>query len=102
MKERKITREEKLYFSKRQESHFYDRKAKGIGGKKIQKIAVAFANADGGDFIVGIKDDKDEPDFKKRWAGGPDKEYFNEVFQNLMELTPSIPYIPEFLIDEST
>ncbi len=102
MKERKITREEKLYFSTRQESHFYDKKAKEIGGKKIQKIAVAFANADGGDFIVGIKDDKEEPDFNKRWAGAPDREHFNEVFQNLMELTPSIPYSPEFLIDEST
>ncbi|RPH31556.1 MAG: transcriptional regulator [Bacteroidales bacterium] len=102
MKDRKITNEEKMYFSKRQESHFYDRKAKEIGGKKIQKIAVAFANADGGDFIVGIKDDKDEPDFTKRWAGELNKEAFNEVFQNLIEISPSIPYSPEFLLDESS
>ena len=102
MKERKITKEEKLYFTQRQESHFYDRKAKEIGGKKIQKIAVAFANADGGDFIVGIKDDKDEQDYTKRWCGENNKEAFNDVFQNLIEISPSIPYIPEFLFDETT
>ena len=102
MKERKLTKEEKFYFSKRQESHFYDRKAKELSGKKIQKIAVAFANADGGDFVIGIKDDSDEPDYKKRWSGATDKEYFNEVFQNIMEINPSIPYTPEFLMDEST
>ncbi len=102
MNERKITKEEKHYFSKKQESHFYDRKAKEIGGKKIQKIAVAFANADGGDFIVGIKDDKDEPDFTRRWKGEVNKEAFNEVFQNLLEITPSIPHTPEFLLDEET
>ena len=102
MKERKITKEEKAYFSKRQESHFYDRKAKEIGGKKIQKIAVALANADGGDFIVGIKDDKAEPDYAKRWCGENNKEAFNEVFQNLIEISPSIPYSPEFLFDDST
>lgn len=102
MKERKITKEEKFYFSKRQESHFYDRKAKELLGKKIQKIAVAFANADGGDFIIGIKDDSDEPDYKKRWSGAADKEFFNGVFQNIMEINPTIPYTPEFLLDESS
>lgn len=102
MKERKIIREEKKDFCTRQESHFYDRKAKEIGGRKIQKIAVAFSNADGGDFIIGIKDDKDEPDFTKRWVGESCKEAFNEVFQNLLEISPSIPYTPEFLLDEET
>lgn len=102
MQERKITKDEKNYFSKREESHFYDKKDKEIGGKKIQKIAVAFANADGGDFIVGIKDDRDEPDFTKRWIGEINKEAFNDVFQNLLEISPSIPYTPEFLLDEGT
>lgn len=102
MKERIITIDEKFYFSSRQESHFYDRKAKELSGKKIQKIAVAFANADGGDFIIGIKDDSDESEYKKRWNGANNKEYFNEVFQNIMEISPSIPFTPEFLLDEST
>jgi ATP-dependent DNA helicase RecG len=97
MKEKELLDKEILDLCVRQEGHFYDRKAKGIDGKKIQKIACAFANADGGDFIVGIKDDKDEPDPAKRWNGFNTKEELNFVFQNLMEVKPSVPYVPIFL-----
>lgn len=97
MKEKELQDKEILDLSTRQEGHFYDKKAKGIDGKKIQKIACAFANADGGDFIVGIKDDKDEPDPTKRWNGFTTKEELNFVFQNLMEVKPSVPYVPTFL-----
>lgn len=69
MKERNITETDVIELSKKQESHFYDKKAKEIEGKKIQKIAVAFANADGGDFIIGIKDEKEESIIEKRWDG---------------------------------
>ena len=102
MKERNLTESEVFSFSERQESHFYDRKAKEISGKKIQKIAVAFANADGGDFVVGIKDDKDEVDYRFRWNGAGDKEFFNTVFQNLHNITPRIPYSAEFMLDNRT
>ena len=97
MKEKRISNNEILDLSSRQEGHFYDRKSKEIDGKKIQKIACAFANADGGDFIVGIKDDKDEPNPNNRWRGFATKEEFNHVFQNLMEVKPSIPYVATFL-----
>ena len=33
----------------REEDHFYDKKASSIAGKQVQKIAVALANADGGE-----------------------------------------------------
>jgi len=99
MKERIVSEQEILNFSEREESHFYDNKAFGIEGKKIQKIAVAFANADGGEFVIGIQDKKDEPDPSKRWQGISDKELFNPVFQNLLEITPSIPHQFEFLKD---
>lgn len=97
MKEKILTESDILELCTRQESHFYDRKAKAIDGKKIQKIATAFANADGGDFIVGIKDDKDELDPTKRWDGENIKEEFNKIFQNLIEIKPSIPYTSTFL-----
>ncbi|HAF33021.1 MULTISPECIES: ATP-binding protein [Sphingobacterium] len=97
MKEKTIQSSEIIDLSSRQEGHFYDRKAKEIDGKKIQKIACAFANADGGDFIVGIKDDKDESSPSNRWSGFKSKEEFNFVFQNLMEIRPSIPYVATFL-----
>jgi ATP-dependent DNA helicase RecG len=97
MKEKSLPTNEILDLSTRQEGHFYDRKAKEIDGKKIQKIACAFANADGGDIIIGIKDDKDEPIPKNRWNGFVTKEEFNFVFQNLMEVKPSVPYVATFL-----
>lgn len=99
MKIKVLTKQDILQISKRQEGHFFDRKAKEIDGKKLQKIAVAFANSDGGDFIVGLKDDKDEPDETKRWNGGDTQEYFNKVFQNLLEIRPTIPYTPTFLLN---
>lgn len=102
MKEKTLDSNDILELSNRQESHFYDRKAKAIDGKKIQKIATAFANADGGDFIIGIKDDKDESDPSKRWDGETVKEDYNKVFQNLMEIKPTIPYTPIFLFNPNT
>ncbi len=99
MKEKRLSPDDVLALACREEGHFFDRKAKEVDGKKIQKVAVAFANADGGDFVVGIKDDNDEADPAKRWSGSPSKEYFNKVFQNLAEVTPSIPYTPIFLFN---
>ncbi len=91
MKKRDLKDKEILDFSDRDESHFYDNKAFEIKGDKIQKIAVAFANADGGEFIIGIRDKKDEADKIKRWQGIVDMESFNFVFQNLTTLAPTIP-----------
>lgn len=100
MKHRQLTETEILSFSDRDESHFYDNKAFEIKGDKIQKIAVAFANADGGEFIIGIKDKKDEPNKSKRWQAIDDIESFNFVFQNLTCLSPTIPHSYEFLVDK--
>lgn len=102
MKQKNISKYEIIELASRAEGHFYDRKAKELDGKKIQKIAVAFANADGGDFILGIKDDTDQPDVAKRWDGAADMEYFNKVFQNILEIKPNIPYTPTFLYDDSS
>jgi ATP-dependent DNA helicase RecG len=45
----------------RDEDHFFDRKALASSGRTVQKIAVAFANADGGEVAIGIADDEEEP-----------------------------------------
>ncbi|MFY0546009.1 helix-turn-helix domain-containing protein [Brevibacillus sp. H7] len=39
------------------EGYFFDRKAFGIQPRQIEKHAVAFANADGGELVIGIADD---------------------------------------------
>ncbi len=101
MKERLLSKNEIIDISNRDESHFYDNKAFEIKGDKIQKIAVAFANADGGEFIIGIKDKKEESDPLKRWQGIDDMESFNHVFQNLTQLSPTIPHNYEFLKDDA-
>lgn len=84
-------------FCTRDEGHFFDRKAIGIKAAKLQKIAVAFANADGSEFVVGIADSKDEPDPAKRWAGQAAQEDFNPHIQSLTEITPTLPVRYGFL-----
>lgn len=97
MKERQISEHDALALCQRAEGHFFDRKAAAISGQKLQKIVVAFANADGGEVVVGIADDKDEPDPKKRWGGNKTVEQFNGLLQAIHQLDPSVDARYEFL-----
>lgn len=97
MRERDLTEEEILDFVQRDESHFFDNKSSAVNGRKIQKIAAALANADGGEFVIGIKDSKEEPDPAQRWDGVPSIEHLNFVFQSLHETNPQVPHQAEFL-----
>lgn len=97
MRERVVSNEEISDFAGRQESHFFDNKAIAISGRSIQKIAVAFANADGGEFVVGIKDEKEEADPLARWEGVDSIERFNFVLQALLGTIPQVPHQPEVL-----
>lgn len=92
-----ITAADVLSLSTKQEDHFFDRKAAAIKGAKLQKIAVAFANADGGDAYVGITDESDEPDPQKRWTGVPNIEDYNQHIQALTEVQPALPMELSFL-----
>lgn len=97
MKERLVSPEEAIVMSSRPEDHFFDRKAAAISGKKLQKIVVAFANADGGEVVIGVADDDDEPDPAKRWRGLGKIEDFNGLLQAIHELQPSVDVRYEFL-----
>lgn len=97
MQTKTITAADSLLLATRQEDHFFDKKAAAIKGAKLQKIAVAFANADGGEFYVGISDDKDEPDPKKRWSGAGNIEDYNQHIQALTEIQPALPMDLTFL-----
>lgn len=98
MKQVKIKEEEVLYLCTKDEDHYFDKKAYGIKGKGVQKIAVAFANADGGDIIFGIADESDEPKPLNRWQGKESTEDYNQIIQALSELVPSIDFRFDFLI----
>lgn len=86
-----------LHYCTKEEGHLFDRKAFGIKGDKIQKIAVAFANADGGEFVIGIRDENSEPDPLKRWAGQASTELYNSAIQALSELIPSVDFRFDFI-----
>jgi ATP-dependent DNA helicase RecG len=88
---------EAIEFCVREEGHFFDRKAVGIRPAKMQKIAVAFANADGGEFVVGIADSGDDAEPAKRWQGLATQEDFNQHIQALTEVTPTLPFRFQFL-----
>jgi ATP-dependent DNA helicase RecG len=97
MQTKVISKTDSLLLSTKPEDHFYDRKAAAIRGAKLQKIAVAFANADGGEVYVGIVDDKDEADPTKRWCGSSSIEAYNQHIQALMEVQPALPMELAFL-----
>jgi len=97
MRTREIAEDEALAISSREESHFFDRKACGISGKKVQKISVAFANADGGEFVIGIADDKDVPDPNMRWNGFATLEDMNAILQSVFDIIPSLDIRYEIL-----
>lgn len=88
---------EVMYLCEKEESQFFDKKAFGVEARKIQKLAVALANSDGGEIIVGIKDDGDEPIAAKRWQGRDSTEDYNSIIKALVELEPSIPFRFSFL-----
>lgn len=79
-----------LALGEREEDHFFDKKALAVDGRKVQKIAVALANADGGAFVIGVADSKEEPDAGKRWKGAPNVEAFNGHIQALSEISPTL------------
>jgi ATP-dependent DNA helicase RecG len=69
-----------------QEGHFHDRKSIQISPAKLTKAMSAFANADGGELLVGIEDDGS-------WVGAKDVEAFNG---HLQAMEPLFPYGSEF------
>ncbi len=97
METKEISLREANLIIEKEESHFFDQKAKEIDGKKIQKISVAFANTDGGEFVIGIKDTKAESETCKRWDGFDKVEDCNFVFQALNEIEPGLDYSASFL-----
>jgi len=92
-----ISVEDARNYATRAEDHIFDKKSADASGKTVQKIAVALANADGGEFVVGISDDREEPDPEKRWKGRESVEAFNPILQALFEISPTLAMEPIFL-----
>jgi ATP-dependent DNA helicase RecG len=97
MQTKQISVSEAIALAQKQEDHFFDRKSAAIKGAKLQKAAVAFANADGGEIYVGINDEGEEPDPSKRWRGAANIEDYNQHIQALTEVQPTLPMDLVFL-----
>jgi ATP-dependent DNA helicase RecG len=89
MKEKRISEQDYIELAQREESHVFDHKAFEVSGKSAQKIAVAFANADGGDFVIGISDVKESSEVGDRWQARSIED-FNGHLQALSEVTPTL------------
>jgi ATP-dependent DNA helicase RecG len=89
MKTKMVSEADYIALAEKDENHFFDHKAIAISGKKVQKIATAFANADGGDFIIGIADVAEQLFVAQRWQGAA-PESFNSHIQALNEIKPSL------------
>src|ERR1051325_1304884 len=85
----------------RDESHFFDLKELAASGRTIQKVGVAFSNADGGELIIGIKDKKTGEPVQQRWEGIADIEKLNGHLQALFEVKPSLDIAYEFFKREA-
>lgn len=97
MQSKQISDDDALALSSRQEDHFFERKGLAVKGAQLQKIAVAFANADGGEILIGISDGKDVSDPSKRWHGAPNIEDYNQHIQALTDVQPALPMELSFL-----
>jgi len=91
MKQKTLAENDAASLLTRDEDHFFDRKSLQASGKTIQKVAVAFANSDGGEFVIGIADVDEEPVVDNRWKGASKIEDFNGHLQALSEIKPSAP-----------
>jgi len=92
MKRIHLTDEDANTIINRDEDHYFERKALQADGKQLQKVAVAFANTDGGDVVIGIADGRNEADPAKRWVGARRIEDLNSALQALSEIEPSLSF----------
>jgi len=98
VEERTVERGDALALVERDESHFWDQKSVLAGGAVVQKIAVALANADGGDFAVGIEDRTSGYIGLDRWRGFETIENGNFVLEAVArDAQPPVPYTVEWL-----
>jgi len=97
MNTKEISLDEALALVRREESHFFDKKAREVAPRQVEKAAVAFANADGGELIIGIADDREILDDRKRWSGFSSIERLNTFLQSLFALNPPLDLRYELL-----
>ncbi len=91
---RKITEQDAIKFLNEEEDYFFDVTRKDYIGEVIQKKCVSFANADGGDLLIGIHDRKDTGltgGKFERWSGFETQEDANNTIGDISRnINPNI------------
>lgn len=72
----------------KEEGHFFDFKGKQIRPAKLSKTISAFANASGGEIMIGIEEVTGLSGIERKWDGFEKPEDANGFFQVLHELDP--------------
>ncbi len=94
-----ISHAQAQHLIQREEGHFLDNKAKAVSAAKLTKALSSFANADGGELVVGL-DEWTEGKFN--WNGFKRPEDANGHIQHLEEHFPlGADFIYEFLSCEN-
>ena len=97
-----VTSEQSDLMLKHEESHFFDLKSKDIQPSKLSKTIAAFANANGGELLIGICEYTEGQIKIRRWEGFPNQESANghlQIFETLFPL--GFGYLYTFLCSEN-
>ncbi len=79
-----ITLEDVEKLVSRDEGHFLDYKSKEIAPSRLTKTVSAFGNADGGEILLGVSEDRGA----KKWVGFDDLEQANAHVQLINQVLP--------------
>ncbi|KKR75657.1 MAG: hypothetical protein UU20_C0049G0005 [Parcubacteria group bacterium GW2011_GWE2_40_8] len=99
---KKISEQDAIKFLNEEEDHFFDVTRKDYKGEVVQKKCIAFANADGGELLIGIHDRKDTGltgGKFERWGGFQIQEEANNTIADITRnISPTLAGIGfEFL-----
>lgn len=87
-----LTEEQLAALCGRPEDQFFDRKSDQCSGRKAQRTAAAFGNAEGGEIAIGIKDDDEELDPARRPSPFAKPEDANGILQALYDVNPPLTF----------
>lgn len=93
----RMTKENAESLINKKESDFFDKKSARISGHKVEKAAVAFANSDGGELVLGLEDRAMSSKDGEIWSGLESIEAYNGILQSLHSLNPSIDFRYNFI-----
>lgn len=90
----KISQDDAFVYLNKNEDHFFDVTIKDYSGETVQKKCVSFANADGGELLIGILDRRTKNlsgDKFERWRGFPIIEDANNTIIDICDnINPKI------------